>query len=194
MTYRELSAIAALAFVMHAPVVAQPAQLEILSQPEIDSPIGVRNPNGPPELAEFDFVIGDWDVDIHFTSRNGQELNYAARWHNIWIANGMVVFQEWRGPYITGVELRQYNRQAGHWMGTNNYPGPRGPIMTTGHRSADRMVINVTLEGPDGPYLGREVYTDIETNSFRMYAEESHDDGETWEAGRYRMTAMRATD
>ncbi|MGA9575473.1 MAG: hypothetical protein WBS20_16145 [Lysobacterales bacterium] len=69
-----------------------------LYQPDPDSPIGERNEKAPPELTEYDFVIGDWNAEVRFIKPNGSSAVSNARWHNIWIAHGNVVLQKWRGP------------------------------------------------------------------------------------------------
>jgi len=74
-------------------------------QPSPDSPIGERNTNAPEEVAQFEFLIGDWDVEITWHPPQGEPNTYKARWHNHWINDGFDVMQEWRGPYITGTEL-----------------------------------------------------------------------------------------
>ncbi|WP_339747785.1 hypothetical protein [uncultured Maricaulis sp.] len=175
-----------------APALAQNTMPPIQYQPDPDSPIGTRNPAGPAQLAEFDFVIGDWDVSITFTPPNGQAFTYDARWHNHWILDGLAVMQEWRGPYATGAEFRGYNLREGHWEGYNIYPTlPNGWRPTTALRSDEAMV--VTIEGIDaeGPMLNRETYTDITADSFRMYSEISRDEGVSWETGRYSMMVVR---
>ena len=45
-------------------VMASALAQEILFEPNLDSPIGVRNPAAAPGTAQYDFLIGDWDVDV----------------------------------------------------------------------------------------------------------------------------------
>jgi len=164
----------------------------ILYQPDPDSPIETRNPDGPAELAEFDFLIGDWDVAITFHAANGDSGTYQASWHNHWVLNGMMVMQEWRGPYATGAEFRRFDPQAGEWRGYNIYPTlPNGWRPTTAQRHEDRMEIYIDGEDAEGPMINRETYADITENRMRMYSEISRDGGETWEAGRYEMVMTR---
>ena len=160
----------------------------------VDAAVAMAGMLAPPaQLAEFDFVIGDWDVSITVRLQNGQDLTYDARWHNHWILDGMAVMQEWRGPYATGAEFRTFNARDGHWAGYNIYPGaPRGWRPTTSQMTDDDMI--VTIEGIDaqGPMLNRETYTDITADSFRMYSEISRDEGVSWETGGYHMTVVRS--
>jgi hypothetical protein len=174
-------------------VSAQQSSPQIRYQPDPDSPIGTRNPAGPGALADYDFVIGNWDVEITFTPPGGQPAVYQARWHNHWILNGLAVMQEWRGPYATGAEIRSYNAQTQRWEGENIYPALSGGFRpTTSVRFDDRMEVVIEAADGSGPFLNRETYIDIEADSMRMYSELSRDGGETWQAGRYSMIMTRA--
>ena len=163
-------------------------------QPDPDSPIGMRNENAPARSAQFDFVIGDWDVDIILRAPGREPQNYQAKWHNHWIVDGFAVMQEWRGPYATGAEFRYFDASKDMWTGYNLYPGA-GWSPTTARFEEWRMIIFVE-GGSDsrGAFLARETYYDIEGDSFKMKSSRSYDDGETWESGEagYAMTARRS--
>ena len=164
----------------------------ILSQPDPDSPLGERNLNGPPELAQFDFVIGDWDAAIDWTSPEGEVTSYDARWHNIWIINGSTVHQEWRGPYMTGAEFRGWDRQKGEWSGRNFYPASGEWKTTRAEMQGENMVVYILdAANAQGPFINRETYFDITPDSFRMKSDRSFDDGETWQTGAYEMRCTR---
>jgi len=158
-----------------------------------DTPIGTRNPAAPEETAQFDFVIGDWDVVINWHGPDGQVTTYEAKWHNIWIVDGRVVMQEWRGPYIRGAEMRQFDAQAGHWVGFNIYPGGGVPKPTTANFVDGEMM--VVIEGTSdarGDFLNRETYFNIEVDSWETRSDRSYDEGATWERGAYDMVATRS--
>jgi hypothetical protein len=152
------------------------------------------NETAPPETAQYAFLIGDWDVDVLYRSPNGQEVEYAARWHNTWIVDGHVVMQEWRGPYATGAELRVYNPATQMWEGRNVYAGRQNWTSSTARFEDGRMIVE-TESAANLPraFINREVYHDIMADSFKMYAERSYDGGETWErtAGTYEMVCTR---
>jgi len=163
-------------------------------QPDPDSPIGARNPMAPPEVAQFDFLIGDWDVEITWLPPQGEPNTYTAKWHNHWINDGFDVMQEWRGPYITGTEFRHFNASLGYWVGKNLYVG-RNWVDTTARVSGDDMVVIIEASNPrEGAFLNRETYYEVSADRWRMKSDRSFDDGETWEKGRYEMVATRATD
>lgn len=178
---------------MVSSVQAQETSPPIVYQPDPDSPIEERNPKAAPGLAEFDFVIGDWDANITWQAAGQPPLNYTAHWHNHWVINGQVVMQEWRGPYINGAELRAYDTSAGKWFGQNIYPGGPEPWHKTSAEFKDGKM-RVIIEGVKderGDYLNRETYFDIEADSFRMKSDRSYDGGKTWEKGAYEMICTR---
>ena len=170
------------------------AAQEILFQPEPDSPIGVRNPDAPEGTAQYDFLIGDWDVDVVLNRKGEEPLAYAARWHNHWVANGYMVMQEWRGPYSIGVEMRSYDATAGVWRGRNIYfPSPATWYENTAAWTGSEMIVTTYRSNASGEQsITREIYFDIGESGFRIRTEQSLDDGETWTEGRYSAIARRS--
>jgi hypothetical protein len=164
----------------------------ILYQPNPDSPIGERNAKAPKEVAQYMFLIGDWDAEITWHPPQGEPNTYKASWHNHWINDGFDVMQEWRGPYITGTEIRHYDPALGYWVGKNLYVGGKW-INTTARVEGDNMVvITEASNAQDGAFLNRETYFEISNDRWRMKSDRSFDNGETWTKGRYDMIATRS--
>ncbi|QLC22162.1 hypothetical protein HFP51_08220 [Parasphingopyxis sp. CP4] len=171
---------------------AQSASPPIIYQPDQDSPIGARNPEAPEQTQELSFLIGDWDVALIIHPLEGEDISYAARWHNSWIVNGYAVMQEWRGPYATGVELRSFNPETGRWEGHNYYTFRKTWTESSGEFVDGEFIIETRDVGPNGPFIGRERYFEIQPDSFRMSATRSEDDGATWSSITYEMLCTRA--
>jgi hypothetical protein len=166
---------------------------EIQYQPNPDTPIGARNPNAPPETAQYDFVIGDWDVVINFRNPDGTEVTYNAKWHNSWIVDGYVVMQEWRGPYASGSEVRRYSSELGYWEGFNVYNNWGSPKAATARFADDEMVVMIEpVTDERGAFINRETYSNITEDRWEMHSDRSYDDGATWERGAYDLVATRA--
>ena len=163
----------------------------IIYQPDADSPLLTRNPALTGEGEIFDFLIGDWDVVITWQPKEGAKDIYRAKWHNHWVVDGYVVMQEWRGPSLTGAELRYYDTTTQKWTGRNIYVN--GAWRDTKARSnGDNL--EVTIFGEDtarGKFLNRETYFNITQNSFEMKSDISLDQGKTWERGDYHMIVKR---
>lgn len=165
----------------------------ILFQPEVDSPIGEPNKNVPEAGRQFDFVIGDWNVDMTYYAPGKEPFHYRAKWHNHWVVNGFIVMQEWRGPYATGAEMRYYDKNEQQWTGRNIYPGSKVAWHNTSAAFKDGEMV-VIIEGTSdqrGAFLNRETYYDIQQDSFRMKSDRSYDGGQTWEKGQYDMICFR---
>ena len=173
---------------------AQQQTPPIKYQPEVDSPLGERNESAPEQLSQFDFVIGDWDATITWKPQGGDPFTYNAKWHNHWVIDGQVVMQEWRGPFLTGAELRSFNAESGTWVGQNIYPGNADPWHNTTAEFKDgRMIVQIFGNSDQrGPYINRETYFEIAEDSYRMKSEKSYDDGKTWEEGSYHMICRRS--
>lgn len=167
---------------------------KILYQPAEDSPILARNPAGPPELAQYDFLAGDWEVTVTMPRLGGAPLVYQARWHNHWIANGYVMMQEWRGPYATGTELRSFNAVTKKWDGRNLYvPDPGVWYTNEAEQVGGDMVVTTHRTSPDGTAtIDREVYRVIDADRFEIRTEMSSDNGASWSPGRYGIVARRS--
>ena len=138
---------------------------------------------------QFEFVIGDWDIEV--TLANGNV--YAAEWQNRWLADGVALVQEWRGPYTKGIEVRYYNAVDGGWQGYNVYTMNGGQARrTTSRADGDNMIVIIEAINRQGQeFLNRETYSDISESGFSMRSERSYDDGESWQTGQYSMIATR---
>jgi len=165
---------------------------EIIYQPNPDSPLGERNPDGAAELAQFEFLIGNWDVEVTYFGPDGNAINYRAEFHNIWIVDGLVVFQEWREPYTTGAEFRSYDKKSNTWRGNNFYPG-RGWWATEAvwDKNKGQMVVTSKKTDQRGVVINKEIYFDITGSGFKIRSEASYDQGETWERGTFELTAQK---
>jgi hypothetical protein len=144
--------------------------------------------------AQYEFLIGDWDVAVSLKQPGGKELNYHASWHNHWLANGQVLLQEWNGPYATGLELRSYVAQQNLWQGRNIYlPNPGTWYENTAKREGDKMIVTTHRADPEGKAIvSREIY--MGPGHFSIRTEMSNDGEKTWQPGRYQavMTRLKA--
>lgn len=122
---------------------------------------------------------------------NSEPVTYMAKWYNHWIIDGFAIMQEWRGPYITGTEIRNYIPSSNFWTGRNLYVGNDWK-KAVAHWQDNKMVVTILdAEDKSGHFLNRETYYDIQADSFEMKSERSYDDGKTWQQGRYFMHVKR---
>lgn len=163
------------------------------STPLADSPILARNPAGPAELAQYEFLAGDWDVTVTLRREGGPPVVYRAAWHNHWIANGLVMMQEWREPGSTGIELRSFNPVTRKWDGRNLYlPAPGTWYENEAELVGAEMVVTTRAAGVDGtPEIKREIYHAITADRFEIRTAVSRDGGASWTPGGYSLVATR---
>jgi hypothetical protein len=175
-----------------APIaLAQDSEAPQAFEPKPDGPIGQRNPRAPSQVAQFEFVAGNWIADVTFISAEGESVPRKAKWHNHWINYGYDLVQEFKSAHAAGSEFRHYDPESGHWVGKNLYAGHVW-INTTARMIGDNMVVIVEANNAtDGSFLNRETYYDITENQWKMKSDRSFDNGVTWVAGSYEMTANR---
>ena len=166
----------------------------LIYQPNPDSPIQSRNPALTDEGMLFDFLIGDWDAVITWEPDKGPKDIYRAKWHNHWIIDGHAVMQEWRGPSLTGAEIRFYDTKTNSWKGQNIYVD--GAWRETKAKSdGDNLVVTIFSEDEQNrKFLNRETYFNITENSFEMKSDLSFDEGKTWKKGNYNMHVTRSVE
>lgn len=164
----------------------------IIYQPVPDSPILSRNPALTGKGEAFDFLVGDWDVVITWREGKQNEDIYRAKWHNHWIIDGHAIMQEWRGPSITGAEIRFYDHETQSWRGRNIYVN--GDWRRTEAKPVGEN-LEVIIYGHNeerGDFLNRETYFNIKHNSFEMKSDISLDNGQSWQEGDYHMIVERS--
>lgn len=156
-------------------------------------PIGTRAPDGPAELAQFDFLAGHWDATVVLEQLEGPPRTYRARWYNHWIANGHVMMQEWREPGTTGIELRSFNAVTRKWDGRNLYvPAPGAWYENEAELVGDEMIVTSRTKALDGTtVVSREIYKAVAADRFVIRTEVSSDGGTIWRPGRYHLEATR---
>jgi hypothetical protein len=163
------------------------------ASPTAGPPALGRNVTGPAELAQFDFLAGDWDVIVTRPRAGGDPMVSKATWHNRWIANGSVMMQEWRDQHGAGIELRSFNSVTGTWDGQNLYvPNPGTWYQNSAKLVGGTMVVTTESTAPDRTRITRrEIYRVVHADQFEVRTELSRDDGASWRAGGYTLVATR---
>lgn len=86
---------------------------------------GVPDPNAAPELAQFEFLIGDYSISLHAWTGEAwtpPKPGVTARWNGRYVLGGMAIMDEWYNPDPAqdpdaprGVNIRMYDPEAGEW-------------------------------------------------------------------------------
>jgi hypothetical protein len=168
-----------------------PADQDSQPMDRYQSDYGSPNPNAPPELSRFAFLIGSWRCDARLKGEDGSWEPLEASWVGRYVLDGYAIMDEFRMTrptgelLVLGANLRAYDVKNEAWTlkwlnaldGTWVDLGPEelGGVQIDGHS------ISYAFEEPVGPHaLTRATYLDISPNHFTWRGERSSD-GKAWE-------------
>lgn len=154
-----------------------------------------------PEARQFDFWLGEWDVQNHNRPPNSDNWFATGQATNrvYTVLGGCAVVEHWRGyafpqaGHIVGFSVRAWNPDAGRWEAALYWPiGPNAAFGTpSGGADGDNLVLTNQFSGPDGSTVhSRLLFTDIAEDSFTWTNGISRDGGDTWQAS-WRMEFTR---
>jgi hypothetical protein len=157
---------------------------------QVDQEFGQPNPDAPPALSRFAFLIGRWRCDAKIRVADGEWQTFPATWLGRFILDGHAIADEYRmtrdsGELIVlGLNLRSYdaNKQIWNIKWLNALAGTwvdLGPEKLGGV-TFDGQSITYALEEPMAAHAyTRATYTNISRTHFTWRGEKS-DDGKTW--------------
>lgn len=142
------------------------------------------NPELPPEARQFDFWVGEWDVNLRvrqddLTWKDTREA--VARIYPI--LGGKAVMELWDGGTIKGFSVRYYDPELERWVLWLNWPGRNrsGSSKLMGEFRNGRGQFYSAQERPDGmQYISRYTFSDITPTSLRWDDAYSDDGGKSW--------------
>ena len=86
---------------------------------------GAPHPDAPLELAQFDFLIGDFSITAHAYANGAwtpPRPGPAPRWNGRYVLSGMAIEDEWFDPdpgldpnSARGINIRLWDGEAGEW-------------------------------------------------------------------------------
>ncbi len=152
------------------------------------------DPALPAEARQFDFWLGQWDVNLRI-KRDGEwpEASVSARAEIYPILHGKAVLELWNSDPIKGLSLRYFDTAQDKWLLWLNWPGQNrsgsnGLSGTFRHGRGDFYSERPTQDG--GTLISRYSFNDITPTSLRWDDSFSDDGGETWRHG-WRMEFSR---
>lgn len=142
-----------------------------------------------PEHQQFEFLIGDWDVDVTRLNPDGStQLQHKAVWTAQYLNDKRMIMDDFKALSPTGqpvssfVTLRTFSEITKRWQ----MAGLAAFLPSTtsewyGEVEGDDMVLTAKGTMPDGkPVVNRIHFYNIQTDSFEWQSEMSFDDGEHW--------------
>lgn len=151
---------------------------------------GKPNPNAPPALSQFAFLIGNWQCRAIVILPNGERQPFAATWQGRYVLDGYVIADEYRmtsssGELIVlGLNLRAYDAAkqiwnikwldalAGTWIDL-------GPPELGGVRFDGPSIIYSFREPMAAHAYTRATYTPVSPTHFTWRGERS-EDNKSW--------------
>ncbi len=144
-------------------------------EPNPAYPFGRPNPDAPPELAQFDFMIGEFDCIDEIRSPDGKWNRTVAIWNASYFLNGHgIQDQYWCDTFATS-NIRIFDPERGKWF--VNF------VMMPSQRVGAGQHIGSQVETEDGPTMvmwagapdrkngSRLTFYDITDNGFEWVAE-----------------------
>jgi hypothetical protein len=157
---------------------------------QVDQKCGKPNPNAPPALDRFAFLLGRWRCEAKVRSAHGVWQKFDATWLGGFILDGYAIADEYRmtGPsgelIVFGMNLRTYdaakqiwnlrwlNALAGTWVDL-------GPEEFGGVQFDGQSISYVFKEPVAAHAYTRATYANISKTHFTWRGEKS-DDGKAW--------------
>jgi hypothetical protein len=141
----------------------------------------------------FDWVVGDWAVDVYDYTPDGSKWAGKGEWHFSWVLEGRAIQDVWIVPRLAdrnaatpkehnrfGTSLRVYDPKVNAWRVYWFNPVTQDRTEVTA-RKIGRDIVQQGIDD-DGSYI-RWSFTDIKPNSFVWLGESSTDGGKTWQLG-----------
>lgn len=162
--------------------------------PECPAWVMGRHGELPPEARQFDFWLGEWDVNLRIRQEDGSwpdSVQAVARIHPV--LDGKAVLELWDSEPIKGYSLRYFDTSLGRWVLWLNWPGANrsGGSALEGSFRHGRGEFFTEGERPDGTTrIARYTFSDVTPESLRWDDAYSEDGGTTWTHG-WRMEFTR---
>ena len=141
-------------------------------------------PDLPEPSRQFDFWVGEWDVNLRTIQEDGSWKDTIAAEARIYpILEGKAVLELWDSQPIKGFSLRYFDPDEENWVLWLNWPGPdrSGSSSLEGSFRHGRGEFTSTRTDPEGNEI-LQVYTfsDVTPTSLRWDDAYSKDGGRTW--------------
>ena len=120
--------------------------------PSPSHPFGRPNPDAPPELSQFAFMVGEFDCVDEIRQADGSILRFSAIWNAKYFLNGMGIQDEYWTPTFYTSNIRIFDPAEGKWKVTFfRMPGYFSGVWEGGWEG-DRMELRPS-GNPNGPPL-----------------------------------------
>ncbi len=117
------------------------AEVDSAYAPSPAYPFGRRNPQAPPELEQFSFLIGEFDCVDDIRQRDGSAMRFRAIWNARYFLNGLGIQDEYWTPRFFTSNIRIFDPSTGKWKVTFfRMPGYQSGVWE-GQKEGGKMVM-----------------------------------------------------
>jgi hypothetical protein len=149
------------------------------------APAANASPCALPEMRQFDFWVGEWELVSRYRRPDGTWTDERATDSVHPVLGGCALYQEWKGVVggqpIQGVSLTSYAPDQRQWQ--QAWSDDSGPTLYvfTGGMEGDRIVLSrpVVVDGKSA--VRRQVFQNIQPDGFDWTYEQTLDGGTTWD-------------
>ena len=154
----------------------------------------------PPEASQFDFLVGEWTVDVASKSANAPPRYRGVRQarktlNGLGIVNEYAVGDDANQVVYSGTTLRAFDTKTGTWTMRyiDQFGGQTGRWSElVGTKDGQEIHVEQRGRSADGRTTILKIrYFDIQPNHFTWTADYSSDGGATWERDYLRIEATR---
>lgn len=143
-----------------------------------------RSSQLPVEARQFDFWIGEWDVNLRIRQADGSWPNKVSAAVKIYpVLDRKAILELWDSPTIKGFSLRYFDAEKKKWVLWLNWPGRNRSAGSSleGEFRHGRGDFFSSSKNPDGTEtISRYSFNDITPKSLRWDDAYSKDGGKTW--------------
>ncbi len=141
------------------------------------------------EHHQFDFLIGDWDVEAVRYAPDGVATPYRAEWSAKSVNDGRMIIDDFKAISPNGVvissyiTLRSYSPRTQRWefAGLAAHQPAAAILEWYGAMDGDAMVLSATGVGPNGDKVKNRIrFFDISDSKFSWQSDMSFDGGKSW--------------
>ncbi len=154
---------------------ATPREAAATYDPSPSHPWGRPNPDAPPAIADFRFMIGNNDcTEQRRNNSNGEWIEGERTWDARYTMNGHAIIDSGRSGASANANIRAFDADAGEWVVTFfSMPGYASGIWR-GRRVDERIVLKQAMKAPGSGIDG------FSTLTFSNISDEAFDWDGTW--------------
>ena len=130
-----------------------------------------RHPQAPPQVQQFEFLLGEHRCEDVFTELDGSQQRLRSRWVGQYVLNGFGIQDHYTNAEFSATNIRTYNVAEDRWQ--VSYFREPGDISGTweGQGSSSGAVLQRTFDFQGQPALSRLVFSVQHDNRFTWRSE-----------------------